>query len=457
MEFPESIERTDYILSRWLQLYNKINDFLEAYKTIDKTIYGKKDIATVKKIITPLDIAKLTQIYNNITKDYYAYGYEYSYFTFVNPDTFVYNIHKHNIEPTAETFELGTNVKDESLDVLQRLLQHGFNINRSYTWEQRIKQSNNYSNLAGWNKAKLIEILAESELFQEEIVEVVKTIEYVSEGAYEDYLEAKEKLLLKNAGTNEDSEGAEDNESAEDNSTPEITVENLVRYDHRYPNLEKMGTDLNQEDEIWYLVRDPENLLEIEFHPIKDRVTRSPLKNLLLDKCSRFVLEQLYYLIKNPQLNFQKVCEVPYMDKYTLRRVILNRTPITLPKEQLWSLTKTDLCEILDRYLSLQQIQERIPEASQELILQPFGKTYFKYLKSSAPYEAERTKRLGQEELSNYYQRYLQQCSDPHRSLEELIYDALELGLSNQIFRGMTRDQICEIISRYIQSVQYQI
>ena len=184
--------------------------------------------------------------------------------------------------------------------------------------------------------------------------------------------------------------------------------------------------------------------------------TRSPIKQPYLKSLNKIMLEQLYYYAYRPKLNLDTICEIsPPVDKNILKQIILkfvDSRRFRFKPEELLIYTRGELCQILQKLRYDVEVLKIIPERSQEVILQPGGKTYLKYLG-----EPERFSTSKVENIPETYKVYYQNCSDITKTKEDILYDAIELGLSNQIDRGMTKEDLCRMILNYLSKSQYQM
>ena len=395
-------------------VHNKFNSLYHLLKNIKDFT---SDIVSINKI---------NHILEFINRDYTTYSYNFHYFWFMDTDSYLLHVKKDQIELSPEIFESSTLVPDMSSKILDFLLKEGFNYysrnkifyNLTGNFRDNPVFYRNHPNYLGWSRHRLLETLKKSELFQEEIVPI--EIEYKYENGEVFDLKGGDNFLK---------------------------IKNNKRYLHRYPNLEKLGMKTDTMDRFF----DAE--LDV-LYPAN--TTRSPIEQPFLKYLSVGMLEMLYYLIASPKLNLSRVCEIPYIDKNILKQIITKFTRIDmhlrLNLDDWRVVTKSYLCQLLNQYLISQDVRSEIPERSQEVILQPGGKTYLKYLG-----EPERFLPTKVENVSEIYKSYYQNCSDVTKTREDILFDAIELGLSNQINRGMTKADICRIIFKYLSQSQYQI
>ena len=166
----------------------------------------------------------------------------------------------------------------------------------------------------------------------------------------------------------------------------------------------------------------------------------------ILDWVSKVKLEYLYKYVNNFNgVNFSKLCSIKFVDKFTLVKMLDKFNP-KFRAGTYKNMEVEQICNALTLSLKLPINQDYI----EEFRYQPGGR-YMKEIQ--AKYTKENPGMFKDtliEKLPAIYQKYIDNCGNDNISLQEILYDAIELGLSNQINRQMNKEQLCKIIRNYI-------
>lgn len=375
-----------------------------------------------EKLQIPYNAGRIRFVLNKIIGDYKVYGYSFKYFHFFSDSSYLNNINVHQIEPNLDTFETGKTGPDISEKVLANLLGVGMGLITSY----RIRGSditimNNIPEIiqgginVGWTKQHLIDALAKSELFYEEIVPIERQVTY--------YL-----IEYDNEGTEIPGEKVE---------------KTFSRYLHRYPNLLKLGMNPDPEDYISFTHFDLNQKFSEDFS-IPGNVSIRGESQYYLKMLPKYILEQLYILAYSPKLNLSILCEIPYMDKFVIRRLI--QKYFRVQHDQLiFYPTKSEMCGFLESLRVMGTVLPEIHETSKALIFQPGGQTLRSYMTQPELYVG-----IQPPAPPSAYFEFYDRCADPNVDKSEIIFDAIQLGLIDKIDRNMTKEEICRIIQRFI-------
>ena len=136
--------------------------FASAYIAMDDSIKLK-----IERIVNEASgniikfAADLGYILQKIKELYASSKFIWHYFTFLNEMSTYYLISKHNIDPSPETFELGSSTlpKDDSHNIEQ------IKINLMKVWPDYQMKRNRKLEYLGWRKGKLLEVLAKNGIF----------------------------------------------------------------------------------------------------------------------------------------------------------------------------------------------------------------------------------------------------------------------------------------------------
>jgi hypothetical protein len=198
----------------------------------------------------------------------------------------------------------------------------------------------------------------------------------------------------------------------------EVTEISPERYVYRYPNLGKATLNIRKRREL-------------------------PIFDLL----SKYRLEYLYQYIntnraKGTPLNFKKLCRMRYVDLPTMHRMLKKFLPILYNVFEDKSLQ--EICE----QLSLRgDMLTFIPERGAAIKYHPGGRYEKEAAEELLPGSREEYK------LNQLYQKYIDRCNDPTLDILEIVFDMHELEIFNIAKRGMTKEQLCVIITRYLRDV----
>jgi len=169
----------------------------------------------------------------------------------------------------------------------------------------------------------------------------------------------------------------------------------------------------------------------------------------ILDNLSKVKLEYLYRYINNTDnVNFLKLCSIKFIDKVTLIRMLDKFNPNFIRGEY-HSMEVNQICNALTVLRNLPIDQDYINEFK----YQPGGR-YMKQIQEKYardnPGLFKNSDNIPIEKLPAIYQKYIDNCGSDNITLQEILYDIIELGLSNQINRQMNKEQLCKIIRNYI-------
>jgi len=433
--FDNLIKSNEYI--------HNINRDIDIQKEWHLLIKNLLDMINNKfETLALIDQSILTNLMSTILEDYASVNYEFRYFTFFNMNSYMYNLNRNQIKPASKIFRTGTLYPDKSDIVWKNLLQHGLGFESKWRlgiprkrgkllFRHELKQ-----NTIGWSKKALIEALEQSEIFYEEIIPHEKEINYIDYWDYENYNDMIE----------------DEPEMTNVIEKPKVITKKLIRYEHVYPNLLKLGMVYNTMEMISYLHISPtgETYDEME---VESNYSREPIKQFYLKLLPKYILEQLYHSVYKDWINLHKICTLKYMDIATLRRMIWTYYRPKLSYKQIIDFSAEDMCSIIEQVGVRKRVIKKVPEKSQELLLQPHGRTYMKYM--LAPQYIE--PKLGAESIPSAYRIYYQNCSDINKDKTDIIFDAIELGLSNYITRNMTKEDICNLIREYLEKLKIEL
>ena len=161
----------------------------------------------------------------------------------------------------------------------------------------------------------------------------------------------------------------------------------------------------------------------------------------------KLYLELIYRYINNyKDINLRSLCKSPYIDNITLYRMLDKFDP-TFLNGKYKELSVNEICNVLGVDVITSSMLE-IPQLSQDILYQPGGRYEKEVRKKYNTFMG--VKEEEKIEIKEIYNKYLLNCEDKTIPIQSVIFDAIELGLFEQINRNMTREEICEIIRQYI-------
>ena len=414
LEPTEYLERLVHGLYYYIERVKAAQDPVKLFTGLNQLINNKFQKFTDEEYRdNVIFINDLRVIIESIKAEYIGYNYEYDYFMFYEKNAYLYNINKLNVNFDINTFVTGTINKDFSKEVItEYAFIQGLDISGIYRHPYLLhdlkKDKKKFYTVPtgriGWSKQKILDALIQNNLFHEVITPEIRM--YTYDGG---------------------------------------RIREEIRYRRNYPELEKLGLIYRHDVYETYLT--DENHDE---HPVGIRLegnlTQKDTPHLLLGRLPRYVLEQFYYYVYKPRLNINILPEIQYMDVNTARRMMHEYFPVSIDVNVLMNYQLKDIFDIISRNITMREFHQEIPELSQALILQPGGRTYSKYMQQPELFQKGPEVQVPQE-----YRRYLLNCQDVNIGFETIIFDAIELGLTSQLRRGMSRTDVCNIIRNYLQ------
>jgi len=378
--------RSRVILSIKYQI-NIMNDIISG------KIGRHHDTSRINKELLAHHRNQLQNVSDNIRKDYTSYNYDASYIVFFEKNSFLYNINRKNLDLDVFTFKIGTINDNYGNEFMNKFLEKGLasksNIGPEdyYDLEPFLRETgHNFHSFSPTNGIGWTKQKLIDALGQHELFKE-EIIPIQKEYFYYNF----DKYLTEN------------------------------RFQRRYPKLEELGLYYpDQEFEIYmnneYRKKHPP---ESEFVNIKleGNITKTDEPHSLLKRIPKYVLEQFYHKYFYPRLS----------------------------KQELMNYQKSDILDIISRDITMKGFHREIPEISQALILQPGGRTYSKYMQQPGLFQKRLEVQVPQE-----YRKYLSNCDDVNVGRDIILYDIIELGLSNQVIRGMSKMDLCNIIKNYL-------
>lgn len=183
----------------------------------------------------------------------------------------------------------------------------------------------------------------------------------------------------------------------------------ITIYKHTYPNLAKIGIP-----SVYY--------------------NGSRIAGYDAMSLPRYLLEHIYRRVFSPVPNWIEIINHPSIDVDTIKIEYLRYTGKNL---------YYDTKESILRQITDTQLFKEIPELSQQIILQPGGTQYLKYVSTLGEYkQPPKPRELSMEGYTDFYQM----CEDPTKDRFHATLFAISLGISDQIHEGMTKEDICKLI-----------
>ena len=180
----------------------------------------------------------------------------------------------------------------------------------------------------------------------------------------------------------------------------------------------------------------------------------------ILDNINKSILEYIYRYINNTKFNLDSLCSKKFktnnslieaskiLDKPTLVRLFKEYNPNFIGGVYK-NMEVAQICDILNNYKTLYIDKDYI----ESIKYQPGGRymkqIQEKYIKNNSEIFTDSNK-IPVEKLPDVYQKYVDNCGNKNMDIKDILYDIIELGLSNQINRQMNKEQLCKIIRNYI-------
>ena len=204
-----------------------------------------------------------------------------------------------------------------------------------------------------------------------------------------------------------------------ENVTERVNQRGFIEYKYEYPNMRPKIVTIRKKRSF----------------PIFDNVTKP-------------VLELLYRHINNyNSINFRKLCAMDKIDDITMKRMLDKFNP-TFLNGKYKDMNHREICS---NFEDVREFLIEIPQASQDVLFQPGGRYAMNVEKKYNTFMGLENKE--EEKIKELYIKYFKNCKDEKITRDDIIFDAIELGLVDQINRNMSKNKICEVIQKYIKSI----
>jgi hypothetical protein len=355
--------------------------------------FRKLFIYELDRTVAAYDMARASVIMNKVEDNLYNDGYVFRYFDFLKEDSYMYQINVNRTRMEYDIFDAG-DISTEEDTILSNILGISLMENGPKGGPAVLSEVNNYITDNGLKALKFRDRrVGYSNLIGWNISEYKDAL--IESGYFN--IEITEEKHLNKKG------------------------EKRILYRHTYPKLYNYA----------YILHEP--------FPDLDKVAP-----YYFDSSRTMYLYKFLNNQGSPKLNMNKLCKQPHIDAPTLQRMLLLKDP----KFRGGHVKDMGVKAICSLFNVRSELVASIPEVSKQLMIKP-GSRYERELSK----EFLSIGQLPEEKLSKEYQKYLDRCNNHRVTEKDIIFDAIELGLGNYIQRNMSRNELCELIRNYLESV----